>query len=144
MATMVHLGLKTVSVTCYVFPIGGVDIILGVSFISHSCSMNWWSFPLSFLLVESWSLYSKCVHFIGLIHMGKVVCLHGVSRSIVSNRNLNFVFPFWLELFKGVGTRRKISSTYHRETDGCIEEQKGHMEKYSSVLLSNLNDGVDG
>lgn len=116
---MVHLGLKTVSVTCYVFPIGGVDIILGVSFVSHSCRCM---HELLILSIEFFiggnlvSLFKMCPFYRAHTHVlsvGEVVCLHGVSRSIVSNRNLIFVLPFWLEFFKGVGSRQKISLTYH-------------------------------
>ena len=47
-----------------------------------------------------------------------VVKLHGLPRSIVSDRDPRFTSRFWKELTKACGTEILLSSAYHPETDG--------------------------
>lgn len=67
---------------------------------------------------------SKYAHFIGLKHpfstpivvvifTKEVIRLHGLPRSIVSDRDKVFLSQFWSKLFKLQGTVLKHSSAYH-------------------------------
>ncbi|GAU23118.1 hypothetical protein TSUD_305660 [Trifolium subterraneum] len=75
---------------------------------------------------------SKYSHFILLKHsytaksiaeifVKEIVRLHGIPQSVVSDRDPLFVSNFWMELFKLQGTKLKMSSAYHLETDGQTE-----------------------
>ena len=52
------------------------------------------------------------------IYMTRIVCLHGVSRTIVSDRGTQFTSKFWNQLHQTLGTRLEFSTTFHLQTDG--------------------------
>ena len=48
------------------------------------------------------------------IYMREIVRLHGIPKTIVSDRNPKFRLNFW----KGFGTNLNFSTTYHPKSDG--------------------------
>ncbi|XP_050918879.1 uncharacterized protein LOC127136354 [Lathyrus oleraceus] len=46
-------------------------------------------------------------------YIEKVVSLHGIPSSIVLDRDLMFTSRFWQSLQEGLGTKLKLSTTYH-------------------------------
>ena len=47
------------------------------------------------------------------IYMTRIVCLHGVPRTIVSDRGTQFTSKFWNQLHETLGTRLEFSTTFH-------------------------------
>jgi hypothetical protein len=55
------------------------------------------------------------------IYMDQIVCLHGISKTIISDRGTQFVAHFWEQLHECLGTKLIHSSSYHPQTDGQTE-----------------------
>jgi transposase InsO family protein len=55
------------------------------------------------------------------IYIDQIVRLHGIPRTIISNRGTQFVALFWEQLQKSLGTIVIRSSAYHPQTDGQTE-----------------------
>ena len=55
------------------------------------------------------------------IYIEEIVRLHGVPSSIVSDRDPKFTSHFWGALHEAMGTKLRLSSAYHPQTDGQTE-----------------------
>jgi hypothetical protein len=52
------------------------------------------------------------------IFLKEVAQLHGIPKTIVSNRDLKFTLNLWKGLFKGFRTKLNFSISFHPESDG--------------------------
>jgi hypothetical protein len=50
-----------------------------------------------------------------------IVRLHGMPKSIVSDRDAKFTARFWRELHRAMGTKLLMSTSFHPQTDGHSE-----------------------
>jgi hypothetical protein len=55
------------------------------------------------------------------IYLDQIVHLHGVPKTIISNRGAQFIARFWEQLQYALGTKLIRSSAYHPQTDGQTE-----------------------
>ena len=55
------------------------------------------------------------------IYFNRIVSLHGVPKTIVSDRGTQFVNAFWKHLHKSLGTKLLHSTAYHPQTGGQTE-----------------------
>lgn len=62
--------------------------------------------------------------------MTNIVKLHGIPKSIVSDRDKVFTSKFWQHLFKLQGTSLPMSTSYDPQTDGQSEALNKCLEMF--------------
>jgi hypothetical protein len=69
------------------------------------------------------------------IYMREIARLHGIPKTIVSDRDPKFTSKFWKGLFKGFGTNLNFSTTYHLELDGKTERENQVIEDMLRIYV---------
>jgi len=94
---------------------------------------------------------TKLVHFIPIktgmymaklaeIYIEQVARLPGIPSSIVSDRDPRFTSKFWESLQAALGTKLRLSSAYHPQTDGQTEKTIQSLEDLFRACV--LEQGV--
>ena len=89
------------------------------------------------------------------LYVKEIVRLHGVPKSIVSDRDPRFTSHFWKSLQAALGTKLKFSTAYHPQTDGqsertiqtledmlrsCVMEFQGSWENHLPLIEFSYNN----
>ena len=99
-----------------------MDFVVGLSRIVGQHDSAW-------VIVDR---FTKSAHFLPVkttytveqyaeLYVKEIVRLHGAPRSIVSDKDPTFTSKFWESLQRAMGTRLKLSTTFHPQTDGQFE-----------------------
>jgi hypothetical protein len=73
----------------------------------------------------------------------EVYKLHGLSKSIVSNRDMLFTSAFWTHLNRLIGMNQSMSSAYHPQLDGATERANRTIgQMLHSCISSTQQDWV--
>ena len=67
----------------------------------------------------------------------EVVRLHGIPESIVSDRDTKFTSIFWKELYRLMGSKVLMSTTFHPQTDGATERANRSISQILRRVVSN-------
>ena len=89
------------------------------------------------------------------LYLEKIVRLHGVPASIVSDRDPRFVSRFWQRLQKALGSTLCLSTAAHPQSDGqsertiqtledilraCVLDFKGSWDQYLALIEFEYNN----
>ena len=89
------------------------------------------------------------------LYIQKIVWLHGVPVSIVSDRDPRFTTHFWKSFQKAMGTQLTMSTSFHPQTDGqpertiqvledmlraCVLDHKGSWEEHLPLVEFSYNN----
>jgi hypothetical protein len=99
-----------------------MDFIVGLPLTAYKFDSIW-------VIVDQ---LSKSAHFLPVntnykvqkyveIYIARVLCLHGVLKTIISDKGSQFVAHFWEQLHTSLKTHLIHSSAYHPQTDGQTE-----------------------
>jgi transposase InsO family protein len=77
------------------------------------------------------------------LYVERIVSLHGVPKTIVSDRGTRFVSNFWRHLHESLGTKLLHSTAYHPQTDGQIERVNQILEDMLRCCVLNYSDSWD-
>nr|GEV83661.1 Ty3/gypsy retrotransposon protein [Tanacetum cinerariifolium] len=102
-------------------------------------------FTVVLVVVDGFSKYAHFAHLPTSFNAPKVaedfaetvIELHGVSKSIVYDRDLVFVSKFWTQLFKLSGTQLNHSTAYHPQTDGQTKVVNRGLKQYLRAMVED-------
>ena len=70
------------------------------------------------------------------IFFKEIVRHHGVPLALISDRDTRFTSHFWQALWSMLGTKLKMSSSYHPQTDGQTERANRTLEQVLRAYVS--------
>ena len=69
-----------------------------------------------------------------------VVSNHGLPDEVITDRGTTFASKFWQGLMKQLGTKHKLSTAYHPQTNGQTERTNQTLEQYLRNYVSYRQD----
>jgi hypothetical protein len=97
---------------------------------------------------------TKTAHFIAVnntysakdyaeIYLDRVVRLHRIPKTIISDRGPQFISRFWEQLHESLGTKLIRSSAYHPQTDGQTERVDQIVEDMLRACIIHFDKSWD-
>ena len=77
------------------------------------------------------------------IFIYEVLCRHRISLSIISDRGAQFTSRFWRSFQEVLGTKVKLSTAFHLQTDGQAERTSQNLEDMLRDCIFNFKGNWD-
>ena len=74
------------------------------------------------------------------LYAWNIFCLHGLPKTVVSDRGTQVIAKFWKGLCKILKIEALLSTPYHPETDGQTERMNAILEQYLRAYINYLQD----
>ena len=74
------------------------------------------------------------------MYLARIMSLHGVPKTIVSDRGTYFVSSFWKQLHSSLGTKLLYSTAYHPQTDGQTKRVNQVLEDMLRCCVLNYSN----
>lgn len=106
------------------------------------------TFDSIMVIVEKLTKYAIMVPFkesykadqLAFILLDRLIRDHGIPRSITSDRDKLFTSNYWRTLVASIGTKLRMSTAYHPQTDGQTERTNQTMEVYLRHYVNQKQD----
>ena len=91
--------------------------------------MTRYDYDLIFVVVEQFTKYAKMILFrhsytaeqLAHIFKDRIIRYHSIPKLIISDRDKLFTSNYWTTLLAAIGTKKKLSTAYHPQTDRQTE-----------------------
>ncbi|MVG17104.1 transposase, partial [Aeromonas jandaei] len=77
------------------------------------------------------------------LYKNNIVKLHGIPKTIISDRGTQFVAKFWKAFHTSLGTKLLHSTAYHPQTDGQTERVNQVLEDMLRACVLTFADTWD-
>jgi transposase InsO family protein len=74
------------------------------------------------------------------VFLDRIIRHHGIPESIISDRDKLFTSNYWTTMLAAIGTKKKLSTAYHPQTDGQTERVNQTMETYLRIYCNQQQD----
>jgi hypothetical protein len=130
--------LQPLSILAYKWEDISMDFIVGLPLTGHRFNSIW-------VIINR---LTKSAHFIPVhtfyraekyaeLYISRILCLHGVLKTIIFDRSPQFVARFWEQLHASLGTCLIHNSAYHPQTDGQTERVNQILEDMLRACVLN-------
>jgi hypothetical protein len=136
--------LQPLSITMWKWDDISMDFIVGLHLTARKKDSIW-------VIIDR---LTKTAHFIAVhttylmqqyekLYMDQIVRLHGIPKTIISDRGTQFVARFWEQLHECLGTKLIRSSSYHPQTDGQTERVNKILEDMLRASILHFDKSWD-
>jgi hypothetical protein len=136
---MRHAGLlQPLSIPAWKCEDINMDFIVGLSLTGRKLNSIWVTIDrltksIHFIPVHTFYMAEKYDE----LYISHILCLHGVSKTIISDRGSQFIARFWEQLHASLGMHLIHSLTYHLQTDGQTERVNQILEDMLQACVLN-------
>jgi hypothetical protein len=136
--------LQPLSIPAWKWEDISMDFIVGLPLTGHKFNSIW--------VIVDW--LTRSAHFIPVhtfyraekyaeLYVSRILCLHGVPKTILSDRGSQFIACFWEQLHASMGKHPIHISAYHPQTDGQTERVNQILDDMLQACVLNYPNKWD-